>query len=114
MLNRVLDDDFGLSEEESSDDEDEEESNNIHAFVRIDQDEVAALGSIVTSNEVGCNSSKAGRTSSEEEEEPPEEFTGTICIVANRPDLVGTLTILTPLSRVPPDCTNCPDKLLFG
>ena len=35
-------------------------------------------------------------------------------IVANRPDLVGTLTILTPLSRVPPDCTNCPDKLLFG
>ena len=34
-------------------------------------------------------------------------------IVANRPDLVGILTILTPLSRVPPDCTNCPDKLLI-
>ena len=34
-------------------------------------------------------------------------------IVANRPDLVGTLTIFTPLSRVPPDCTNCPDKLLI-
>ena len=83
VLHRVLDDDFGLSEEESSNDEDEEESNNIHAFVgrpRIDQDEVAALGSIVTSNEVGCSSSEAGRTSSEEEEEPPEEFTGTICV----------------------------------
>ena len=34
-------------------------------------------------------------------------------IVANRPDLVGTLTIFTPLSRVPPDCTNCPDTLLI-
>ena len=81
VLNRVLDDDFGPSEEGSSGDEDKEESNNIHAFVgrpRIDQDEVAALCSIVTSNEVGCSSSEAVRTSSEEEEEPPEEFTGTI------------------------------------
>ena len=72
VFDLLFDDNFGLSEVESSEDENEGERSNIFVFVgmqTIEEDEVKALGSLVTSNEVAFSSSEVSKSSSEEEEE---------------------------------------------
>ena len=55
VVSRLFDDDFGLSEDESSEEEGDEDRSSIHAFTgprTVDTEELAALGSFVTSQEV--------------------------------------------------------------